>query len=100
MTDTNAVDIDRRNVTNNHRARRIKAGGITAFPIAILVAFLYSKLFKETMDQSVAIAIASLLGSAGTWVSICFVDLRAVICGYLIKKRIVRSRRKDDLDAL
>lgn len=81
-------------VNPKERKGRLVAGGISTVPIAIVVAFLYQKVFKETMDHNVAIALASILGSMGTGFVLCFKDMRSIFCGYLIRKRIVRNRRK------
>ena len=79
-----------------HRRRRIAAGSLSAVPTAIVVAFAYERLFHEKMDQTVAVALASLIGSLATTITLCFHDLRALICGYLIRKRFVRNRRNTE----
>ena len=79
------------------RRIRLSVGAGSSLPIAIVVTFLYHEVFHKQMDNTVAVAIASLIGSFGTGLALCFHDIRALICGMLIKNRIVRrARRAED----
>ena len=78
------------------RNRRLIVGLGSSVPVAVLVAFVYQEYFGKQMDNTVAIAIASLIGSLGTGISICFHDMHHFLCAYLIRRRLIRPRRKSD----
>lgn len=84
--------LDQRDVSR--RRKRLSVGIGSSVPLAIVVTFLYHELFHKDMDTHVAVAIASLMGSFGTGLALCFNDIRSVICGYLVKKRIIRPERR------
>ena len=76
------------------RKARLFKGASGSVGVTIVVSFLYAKYFKEQMDPNVAVVVATWLGGAGTAAVMCFKDFRALLCGYLIRKRIVRNRRR------
>lgn len=75
------------------RKSRLITGGVSALPIAIIVSWGYNELVGHQMDQSVAMAIASLMGSMFTGMVLCYKDMRAVICTLILKRRHAIRRR-------
>lgn len=75
------------------KSRLVKGAGST-LATTIIVSAVYAKVFKEQMEPNLAVAVGTMIGSLGTGFVLCFKDFRALFCGYLIRKRIVRNRRR------
>jgi hypothetical protein len=89
-----APDDDDKRILRSERTQRLAKGGTSTFAITIIVSSVYAKYFKEEMDPNLAVAIATITGSMSTGFVLCFKDMRALFCGWLIRKRYARNRRR------
>ena len=95
---------DRRNERNDEgRPGRIKAGGISSTlgaPVAVIVVYILQAGFAVTLPEYVIIAIAAVIGSTTTWITMCARDARHLFYGLLIGRRKtdgllrIRARKK------
>ena len=76
----------------SNRKYRLVAGGVSALPIAIIVSWLYGELMGHQMDQQVALAIASLMGSLSTGIVLCYKDMRAILAAWVLHRRSDEKR--------
>ena len=90
---TNPDESDKRIDELARRARLVRGAGST-LAITIIVSAIYKQYFKEEMDPTLAVAVGTMIGSMGMGFILCFKDMRAIFCHWLIRKRIVRNRRR------
>jgi len=80
---------ERRNVNGHQRKSRVKLGSVSA-PIAILITWGITNVWGQQMSQEVVIALATLVGSMVSVLTICFWDLRSAVF------KLIYSRRHSD----
>lgn len=84
----------RRSTQNPARKQRLIAGTSSA-PLAIVVCYAVNKVFDiPPEDQTLNIAINTLVGSAVTVLTLCFWDLRAILLERFGRKRASDRKRR------
>lgn len=77
---------ERRNVNGKQRKSRVAAGGVSA-PVAIILTWTITEHWGTQMSDEVIIALATLVGSAVTAITVCFYDLRGMLLSRLYHRR-------------
>lgn len=94
MTKDNEEDTPDKRIDQLARKARLVKGAGSTLATTIILTSLYEHYFKEEMDGNLAVALSAMVGSMGTGFVLCFHDFRALLCGWLIRKRFIRNRRK------
>lgn len=84
---------------DSERPGRIRAGGLSSgigAPIAVLVVYSLQIGLSMTLPEYVIIAVAAVIGSMTTWITMCARDARYLLYSFLIGRRksdgVLRNR--------